>query len=277
MDHHFKIKNDNRTKIVGILLVRNEDLYLERIIANISDFCDEILIADHKSTDRTPEIARSLQKRFAKIQYTLIDHPAESHQLIAGYADTPTWIFAVDGDEIYDRSGLIALRRQILAGEYAENWMILGNVLHCVELNQREEYALGYLTPPCRSMTKLYNFARIRSWDGPCPERLHGGTISFNPGYSNGNRLMLYEKIEWDDSLFRCLHLCFLPRSSKEKSKMGRLVERQNISDKNSRFFLNKILALLSRLVGRSKGSQYKREKYMRGPLVKKETSLFLG
>jgi len=40
-------------KIVGICLVRNEERFLDLILNNIIDFCDQILIADNKSTDHT--------------------------------------------------------------------------------------------------------------------------------------------------------------------------------------------------------------------------------
>ncbi len=272
-----EINNENGAiKIVGILLLRNEDIYIERIVANIESFCDEILIADNASIDRTPEIVRTLQSKFPKIQYKLIKNPSESHQLIEGLAGQPVWIFAVDGDELYDRSGLSLLRRKILLGEYKEQWMILGNVLHCIELNLEKQYALGYLAPPCRSMTKLYNFEKIVSWEGPCPERLHGGNITFRPGYSNENRLMLYDELEWENSFFRCLHLCFLPRSSKDKGKFGKHFVRENISDKNSRSLFSRILIAFS-VLGITKGSKYKRKKYMRGPIVEKEIKSFLS
>jgi glycosyltransferase involved in cell wall biosynthesis len=271
------MKNKEINKIIGILLVRNEDIFIERIITNIMDFCDVIIVADNQSVDKTAEIVLSLRDKFNKVKYHFVDHPSLSHDLISGYANSLTWIFAVDGDELYDRFGLATLRRKILAGEYLDRWMIFGNVLHCIKLNLSEQYARGYLSPPCRSMTKLYNFQRIISWDGPCPERLHGGTIVFQPEYSNEDRLLLYEKMHWDSSFFRCLHLCFLPRSSMDRVKFGKLIQRKNISEKNSLLPSNKLLSLFSWLMGDPKGSRYKRNKYMRGTLVKKDTRPFFS
>ena len=63
--------------------------------------------------------------------------------------------------------------------------MILGNVLNCITFNPAIGQAGGYLAPPCRSMTKLYNFNAIESWAGPCPERLHGGD-GIRVGYEGG-------------------------------------------------------------------------------------------
>ena len=34
------------TSIVAILLVRNEDRFLERVLRNIAGFCDRLIVAD---------------------------------------------------------------------------------------------------------------------------------------------------------------------------------------------------------------------------------------
>ena len=38
-------------KIIGIVLVKNEELYIERVLNNIKDFCDEIIVADNLSSE----------------------------------------------------------------------------------------------------------------------------------------------------------------------------------------------------------------------------------
>ena len=169
--------------IIGIVLVRNEDLFINRVLTNIAGFCDSIIVADNLSEDLTCSRVQEVQQKYPIIQYQSIDSPALSHDLISSYAGSNTWIFAVDGDELYDPTGLQTLRNRILAGEYDSQWMIIGNVLNCIDFNIEKGYAQGYLAPPCRSMTKLYNFNAIEAWKGPCPERLHGGEIQFRTGY----------------------------------------------------------------------------------------------
>ena len=34
-------------QIVGSVQVRNEDIYVERAVSNILDFCDKLIITDH--------------------------------------------------------------------------------------------------------------------------------------------------------------------------------------------------------------------------------------
>jgi glycosyltransferase involved in cell wall biosynthesis len=264
-------------EIIGIVLVRDEDIYIRQVLKNILAFCDRIIVADNLSNDRTAGEVASLMRRTNKIEYHRIRRTGKSHDLIAGNADQPRWIFAVDGDELYDPAGLRCLRKELLRGAFDDWWMILGNVLHCRELNREERYARGYLTPPCRSMTKLYNFSRINRWDGPCAERLHGGRINFKAGYSMARRLLIYEKMDWEASFFRCLHLCFLPRSSREAQNPGQATVRRNIVEKRSDRFPRNILHLFRKAIGKERVSVYKREMYMRGALVQKSIAPFFS
>ena len=121
--------------IVGIVLVKNEDLFIDRVLTNILGFCDEIIVADNLSTDQTLVKVQELQRKHAIIRYHSIKKPSLSHDLISGYAGTDTWVFAVDGDELYDPVGLQKLRTKILAGDYDSQWMIFGNALNCIDFN----------------------------------------------------------------------------------------------------------------------------------------------
>src|SRR5256885_10783740 len=79
-------------------------------------------------------------------------------------------------------------------------------------------------------MVKLHNFALIESWDGRHPERLHGTEgLRFKPG-REARKLELEKQVGWDESPLRCLHLCFLRRSSRERKAQA----RGNIPDQNA-------------------------------------------
>ena len=107
-------------------------------------------------------IVRWLAGKMPKISYKSIRHPSESHALIQSFAGSPTWVFGVDGDEIYEPDRLAHLRQRILSGDFDKYWMLLGNVLHATKLATDRRTASGHFAPPCRSMTKLYNFRRHR-------------------------------------------------------------------------------------------------------------------
>jgi glycosyltransferase involved in cell wall biosynthesis len=258
------------TRIVGISLVRNEDLFVEMALRNAVSFCDELHVADHGSTDHTPAILRALAGESPKIHLHTVRHPAESHDLIRHFAGSRTWIFGVDGDEIYESDRLARLRTKILSGAFDRHWMLFGNVLHVTKLDERRRTASGHLAPPCRSMTKLYNFNAIEAWDGYTPERLHGGTVRFRPGYSRDDRRMLHEEVFWEEADFRCLHLCFLKRSSRDTEN----TVRRNIIETFGPTRLHTLWYAFSRFAGLPKAARWKRSRYMRGPetLVPAET-----
>lgn len=260
-------------RIVAIILIRNEDLFIERVIRNVLDFCDRIHVADHRSTDGTPAIVRGLAAENPKIQYRVVDHPSASHDMIAGYAGTPTWVMGVDGDEVYDPERLGRLRLDLLAGKYDGTFKLLGNVLNVRRLDLRRQVAHGYLAPPCRSMVKLYNFNAIEAWPPPCPERLHGGVITYRPGYGQHSFRALHRELDWDHTPLRCLHLCFTHRSTLDLRRGGKVRIRKGVGEREHWGF--NLRSWVLSLFGREDVPYFKREYYMRGPLVEKDIRAF--
>lgn len=251
------------SKIIGVVLARNEDIFVAQAVSNILNLCDQIILIDHASKDRTPNIFSNLAALYPdKISFHAIRHPRESHDLLKPYVGTPTWVFAVDGDEIYDPKRLRSFRMRLLSGEFDKHWMILGNVHHCDHLDVTAGVADGYSTPPGRSITKLYNFAAIRSWNGDTPERLHGGNPEFLPGYDEQMKRQLQNEYSWEESPLRCLHLCFVSRSSLDGPGSG---SRENIMETYEGGWTNQVKRFLRKLEGHPEKSDWKRERYARG------------
>ena len=259
-------------RIIGILLAQNEEYFVKRAVLNALPFCDEFIAIDNGSTDSTAVIFEKLRHINAqKLSLYHASHPRESHDLIAGLAGTNTWLFGVDGDEIYDPVGLVRFRKRLESGEFDSDWCIFGNVLNVRRLDLARGIAEGHLAPPCRSMTKLYNFAAIEAWHGPCLERLHGGRVVFKSGFHEQSRRNLHESVSWDEADLRCLHLCFIPRSSKESPVLS---PRKNIMDIHNRSITKTILQFRDRLLGRPV-VDWKEQRYGRGDRVEKSTTPF--
>ena len=259
-------------RVVGILLVRDEDLFVEQAVRNTLGFCDEFLAVDNGSRDGTPDILRRLAAESeGRLVYHRAEHPRVSHELVAPFAGTDTWVFGVDGDEIYDPAGLRRMRTRLEGGEFDRDWVIFGNVLNVRRMDAAVGKAEGHLAPPCRSMTKLYNFHAIDAWLGPCHERLHGGRPVFRRGFHEGLRRNLHEAEPWDKADFRSLHLCFLRRSSAEPAAAK---PRRNIMDRYARGWHQRTGDLWRRLRGLDP-VDWKEERYGRGPLVKVEAAPF--
>ena len=251
----------NHSRIIGIFLVRNEDRFIKQAINNVFSFCDQLLLVDHGSSDRTLEILRSCQQQHPeKVLLYQISHPRESHDLLKSLAGTPTWVFGVDGDELYDPERLAIFRRRLLSGEFDHDWMIRGNVLHVDVLNLIAGTASGYAAPPSRSITKLYNFAAIESWEGETLERLHGGIPQFRPGVHEQKKRQLQQEYSWEEAPLRCLHLCFVPRSSCQSSSL-----RKNIMETYAGGWLSSLRRFVRRLLCLPETSSWKQQHYARG------------
>jgi hypothetical protein len=264
--------------IVGIVLVRNEDVFVEQAVRNIAGFCDRIHVVDHVSTDRTGDVLRGLAREYDQLDVRRTRHIGDSHRVVEQYAGAATWVFGVDGDELYDPGRLDGFRAELRDGAYGGVFKIASNVLNCVELSRERRVVSGYLSPPSRSITKLYNFAAISAWRGDGTERLHGGVIEFRPGYDERSVDNIGERLSWDETPLRCLHACFLRRSSSDPEPVGATapVGRPNVvettmHDRNWRGGLKRLVR------GRTapEASAWKAEKYMRGELVTVDASAF--
>jgi len=265
------------TQIVGIVLIKNEDIHIEQVIRNIVNFCDSIIITDHHSQDRTYEIIEKLAIEFSHISVKRIEHPSESHKLIEALAGTPTWIFVVDGDELYDPVGLAVMRKYILEGQFDNSWNIFCNTLNCITVDYENKKARGYLAPPSRAGARLYNFSIIESWIG-CPERVHGGNLVFKSGYNWNLRRYLHQEYSWENAFFRCVHVSFVRRSSIQKHVQGHgRLNPEEIQERNETRNWRHFLGYIKLLVKHWLKLDWKNQKYKRGMLVEKDISMFLG
>jgi glycosyltransferase involved in cell wall biosynthesis len=266
------------TRIVGIVLVRNEDLFIEQTLRNVAAFCDRIHVVDHLSDDDTWPILRRLADELDPIDLRRARYAGVSHRLLEGYAGTDTWVFGVDGDELYDPDGLARLRALLLAGAHREMFRLVGSVLNCDQLDRERRLAWGYLAPPCRPITKLYNFGVVASWTD-CPERLHAGKLVLRPGHESSDAVDLNAQHGWDDDPLRCLHLCFVRRSSRDREVEGLEIARPTMKEVGivRRGTLATVVRRLRRRAAPPAVSGWKLEKYARGERVMKDAAPFIG
>jgi hypothetical protein len=229
----------------------------------------------------TWEILRSLAREYDHLDVRRARHARVSHEVLEPYAGSSTWVLQVDGDELFDSTGLTRLRGILAEGELDRAFSVQANVLHCVSLDLEEQTASGYLSPPSRPLARLFNFAALESWTG-CGQRLLGGDARFRPGYDRGSIEPLQNRFSWEDSPFRFLHACFLRRSSRDPLELSE--PRPSLSE--SGHFRRGGLGTLARVVRspqlhplvqeiQARGSNWKLEKYRRGLLVEKDVSRF--
>jgi glycosyltransferase involved in cell wall biosynthesis len=207
--------------IVGICLFKNEDVYAKRVVSNIVDFCDKIIIVDNNSTDKTLDVVRHHFGGLPKVNIIKCHDHRLTGKLTYEYFKTKNFLFAVDGDEIYDPTGLKKIRKRIKEGFYDKNWKISGSSFHVQEW--KDTHLSGFTCPPNKHVVKLYNFNVINDWTQG--ERLHGAGPSPYPNYIEDKISLKFcnedgnaenQIVPFGFSNLRCLHMCFMPRSSKD-------------------------------------------------------------
>jgi hypothetical protein len=267
-------------QLVAVLLVRDEDVFVERAIRNVAHVCDRLYAFDHLSSDGTAGILRRLTEELDHLVVRRTSDAGDSHRAIEGYAGTRTWVLGIDGDELYDPSGLTELKERLAQGAYDDAFHLKGHVLNCTELNETDGQATGYMSPPSRPVTKLFNLAALDTWTG-CLERLHDGVPVFRDGYGWESLLYVSDQTDWDGDPLRMLHACFLRRSSKDGEGDVRLgLPETGAWRRGASGFVDRLRRrrhLDPRMKEyRRRGSSWKQEWYARGPLVSVDARPFL-
>lgn len=92
-----------KKSIASIVLTKNEEKHIVRCLESIRDVCDDIVVVDCFSDDRTVELAESLGAR-------VVQHPWKNYATQLNYGIhqcgiTADWIWRIDADE-YIEGGL---------------------------------------------------------------------------------------------------------------------------------------------------------------------------
>ena len=261
---------ERTVRILGVSLLRNEEYFAAWALMNAAAFCDRIIVMDNRSRDRTRSVVEAVAGVHPHIEIMDVRNARRTHRYLEPLAGTPTWVFGIDGDEIYDPVGLAVMRKRLLSGEYDHFWSLSGHSVHTLAVFPEERRAFGYFQPSSRGICKLYNFQAIKNWPGGS-ERLHGGHIIFRPGYDR-TKLDLWKQEPWNEAAFRCLHLCFIPRSSRDET--GELVSnkfgRKNPAELHKeRFLYRRLRRTIRRRLKSGVGEfrDYKKHTYARGPV----------
>lgn len=98
--------------------VKNEAAYIGEALERALLFCQRALVLDDHSTDDTVAICQSFGDRVTVFPspFTGLDEARDKNYLLREViADAPDWVLWIDGDEVLERSGPEALRREIAA------------------------------------------------------------------------------------------------------------------------------------------------------------------
>ena len=213
-------------KIIALMMTYNEEFHIEQSIKNIWDFCDEIIAIDTFSQDNTRDILR----QFECNKFRVIECPIENtHDIVDQYSGSDVWLFGCNGDELYDKHGLMKLRHKFVADKYNEFFRVYGVYLHVIEHDPETNLCKGYFGPPSHNPFKLYNMTHVKSWPSDGKHSLFlSQDITFKPEWERvdilPNRSPNSDHWQaargWGGSLLRVLHMHFVRRTPADEESM---------------------------------------------------------
>ena len=252
------------SKLVGVFLVKNEENFIAWSLMNVVNSCDHIIVLDNLSTDRTKEIVQNIAGLHSNIEIIDVKNANKTQMYLEQYFGTETWVLGVDGDEVHDPIGLVNFGKRLRKGEFDKFWSVSSTYLHVTEFDFSSSVACGYISPPAKAGLKLYNFNAIENWQSKWRkrERLHGKGLVFRDGYSKQQTYSFSKQASWEVAEFRCLHLCFLQRSSIDTNdySFNNISVRKNPAE-------TKLLRRVARKIERMNpnSSDYRTKRYARG------------
>ena len=94
-------------KITANIITLNEEKHIEEVIKSVQKVCDEVLVVDSMSTDKTCEIAEALGAKVIKQTY-LGDGPQKAFGAPLAKYD---WVLSIDADERLDDNAVEAIKK----------------------------------------------------------------------------------------------------------------------------------------------------------------------
>jgi len=101
-------------KIAGMIRVRDEARWIERVVKAIQPICSDVYILDDHSTDATAMICAGIGCDVIPSPFTELNESAEMQFLFEhAMAAKPDWIISIDGDEELEQGGAEKIRLAI--------------------------------------------------------------------------------------------------------------------------------------------------------------------
>lgn len=129
------MQGSERSNIVAVILTKNEDINVRRCIESLR-FCDEIVVLDSGSTDRTEDISRKLGACFyVHVQPPPFKISEQRNWILDNHPLTGKWVLFMDADEVVPealRQRLLELARSSPGADFYEltpRYMFLGRWL----------------------------------------------------------------------------------------------------------------------------------------------------
>ena len=109
----------DKMPITAIILTLNEEIHLERCLASLKNICQEIIIVDSFSKDKTQIIAENHGCRF--VQHEFKTHSDQLNWALENMIIKTEWVLRIDADEYLSqelKTSLIELKWENINIEY---------------------------------------------------------------------------------------------------------------------------------------------------------------
>jgi glycosyltransferase involved in cell wall biosynthesis len=142
-------------KLSGIILARNEEAMIEEALKSIA-FCDEIIVVDNGSSDKTKDIAEKLGAKVSEIKSNDF---SQLRNFGLSKAENP-WVLYLDADERVDENLKTAIKKSIEDGLKVSAYLV-----------RRKNFYFGkHEWPKIEKMPRLFQKIKLKGWQGELHE-----------------------------------------------------------------------------------------------------------
>lgn len=216
--------------IVGMIQVKDADLLIGRVIENVLEMVDWLVIIDNNSSDNTSSQIEKLAKNYDKIIFKKILTVEGGGRLLNSLCGTDTAVIKIDADEVWNPSYGKELRRELKLTNFSSQHIALikDGWFHVNGLDLNNKVCVGK-----QQDMSLYYFGNILAWSQPT-ERLHGRPMTLRNHCDLKNRhILVSQPREMSASIlhFPFLDLCSLKRKDFRpgiESHKGTYVEKDS-------------------------------------------------
>jgi glycosyltransferase involved in cell wall biosynthesis len=145
-------------KITAVIIAKNAEEMIADCIDSVS-FCDEIIVIDNGSTDRTRELVKHMG---ARVFETKSNNFSELRNLGLSKVKTK-WVLYVDSDERADPELKKSIKEKVLG-------IKKGDKFAAFKIKRKEFYFGNYEWPQIQEHVRLFDKKSLKKWEGKLHE-----------------------------------------------------------------------------------------------------------